>query len=1372
LRTLAARRPWQSRVGAETSAAAGGVILVTRFAIGAVLNYAFGVGLAWLLVPARFGVVSAVQNVLLLAAGLLTAGLPWALAIRVAQTHGDNEAAKPEFRTALIANLALGLLLGTAFMATQLVGQRLVPTSSDLLDLLVAAEMPMLAVNSALAGAAQGSRRFAGLGTMQGGEILLKCAAAAVLVAGLHTGPDGVALSFFLGTAGSVLIGLRTCRGLLPGRGPLASFSFLTDSGSIWFASASMTFLITADLLGLSVAGVAAGVTAAVLAGYQACSLLARASFYVSDALADAVFPFIAHSESLRDKHRWFMTAARWVPLLIIPVQVALFAAPGPVLRSFLPHHYSTPAAQVLLQVLAAGTLGALMTDMLTKSLFATGYGRQVGRRMPITVVTEVAGLIILVPRYGALGAAYSYLLASLAGVLLLVPLYRKALQVRLPSLRQLAAYIIGLAPTAAVFAVAGQAPTPIAWVLIVAGTLLFIIPARRMRLITDADITFLAGLRDRLRARTHPTDRTHPEVPTYPTDRTHPQGRTHPAVPPRPAARTRLLTRLAAHRADLGLAVFCCCVAGVALLYNIFNSPDVLYDEAAYTYAAQQVALGWHLTLDNQPLFVHPPLMFLLQAAWLSVTGHASSALPAAIRAARLLAASVGVADVLLITALAYRLAGGASPRQRRIVTGIVAVVAALDPVLTRYDRQDVIEPFALCVSLLTLHAAWALRNRGALAYVSVTGLLGGLALLTNEITICLVAVPPLFALLERNWPLLRRSAATLAIAVAFLGLFLLWAADLGLAGSFVTIQTYTLQRLVGLLQTTGLNVPGVSLVAALGRSFERYSSSYIVLAVGFAALVWCWSRKNTSAGNFLTAWLTASYAFGAYIVAIGTLNEQFFVYLLPACIVGSVLFANALLAGWLGRARRRAAALPGQPARVFWLPRAVAAAGCAGLVALSAVSWFTNYSSASDGVVLMDNFIATKLPACAAVNASGDSEKYSYLLGGRSFAFFSVGPAALADGVHYFILSPTDVAEQTGNMTPALSDWITSHGTRLADFPSAVYQSVQLWYVPASPYDPVADVVDIAAGQYVSTIGSHCGGYQVTNGPHGSFFYAYLGLGGKGVLGDPLSRVTAAGPGRYEQLFDGMVLAASPAASPTAQPTIRALPIVSTLAKREPAAYHRAGLPKVVAHATAAQRRGWLTNPSIRRFYLDGKRYTSSNYAAAVSRFGKPLGPPVAQPGGGVAQAFAGVVLDLPSKGASVHAESVTPAALAAKVLTVPAKARVPQSPPPLPNPNPLGPAQPTTAEPFLFDLGGALLLYASIFIVLAWRWTRDGGHRAPRDGDWPPHGGRRPPGADGWPPHGGYRPPGDGGYEPPGDEAWYPPGGWQPPGPGGPR
>ena len=94
-------------------------------------------------------------------------------------------------------------------------------------------------------------------------------------------------------------------------------------------------------------------------------------------------------------------------------------------------------------------------------------------------------------------------------------------------------------------------------------------------------------------------------------------------------------------------------------------------------------------------------------------------------------------------------------------------------------------------------------------------------------------------------------------------------------------------------------------------------------------------------------------------------------------------------------------------------------------------------------------------------------------------------MGPAALADGVHYFILSPERRHRAHGQHEPGAGE--LDHRTtarRLADFPSPVYQTVQLWYVPASPYDPVADVVDIAGGVYVNTVGSHCGGYTVTNG------------------------------------------------------------------------------------------------------------------------------------------------------------------------------------------------------------------------------------------------------------------------------------------------
>jgi hypothetical protein len=251
---------------------------------------------------------------------------------------------------------------------------------------------------------------------------------------------------------------------------------------------------------------------------------------------------------------------------------------------------------------------------------------------------------------------------------------------------------------------------------------------------------------------------------------------------------------------------------------------------------------------------------------------------------------------------------------------------------------------------------------------------------------------------------------------------------------------------------------------------------------------------------------------------------------------------------------------------------------------------------------------------------------------------------------------------------------------------------------------------VTDIADGVYVNTVGSDCGGYTVTDGPRGQFYVAYQARGGKQLLGDPLSRPVGAGRAPVEQFFDAMVLATSGSGGRA----VHALPVVAMLAKDSPGAYRRARLPPVRSRATAAERRRWLTNPSITRAYLDGEPMTPSSYAAAVRRYGEPLGPPAALSGAGVQQAFADVVLDVPAEGGSVHAVPVTPAALGAGVLGVPARARVLQQGPTLPNPYVPGPPEPTTAKPFALTLSAALLLYGGIVDRLAYR--RRGGPRTP--------------------------------------------------------
>ena len=74
--------------------------------------------------------------------------------------------------------------------------------------------------------------------------------------------------------------------------------------------------------------------------------------------------------------------------------------------------------------------------------------------------------------------------------------------------------------------------------------------------------------------------------------------------------------------------------------------------------------------------------------------------------------------------------------------------------------------------MGILVMHAAWSLRARGTFAYVSIVGLLGGLALLTNEIAVFLVIVPVIFALLEHNRPLIRQALLAFGISLRSLSL------------------------------------------------------------------------------------------------------------------------------------------------------------------------------------------------------------------------------------------------------------------------------------------------------------------------------------------------------------------------------------------------------------------------------------------------------------------------------------------------------------------------------------------------------------------------------------------------------------------------
>src|SRR5262249_27969526 len=110
----------------DETAAKGGVMLVTRFAVIALLNYALGVVLAWLLPKGEYGRVAAVQAALLLAAYVVNSGFPWIVATtEVRRSDLEPGHAGAVLRSSLLGNVGIGVALALGFVLLQASGVRL-----------------------------------------------------------------------------------------------------------------------------------------------------------------------------------------------------------------------------------------------------------------------------------------------------------------------------------------------------------------------------------------------------------------------------------------------------------------------------------------------------------------------------------------------------------------------------------------------------------------------------------------------------------------------------------------------------------------------------------------------------------------------------------------------------------------------------------------------------------------------------------------------------------------------------------------------------------------------------------------------------------------------------------------------------------------------------------------------------------------------------------------------------------------------------------------------------------------------------------------------------------------------------------------------
>jgi len=516
------------------------------------------------------------------------------------------------------------------------------------------------------------------------------------------------------------------------------------------------------------------------------------------------------------------------------------------------------------------------------------------------------------------------------------------------------------------------------------------------------------------------------------------------------------------------GAAILVLAFGGVA--WRIDRAPDVFTDEILYTRLGIRVASEGALVWDNgRPIFIHPPLYFLLQGFFSALTSdlartvYAPGDIFAAVHHARLLNALLAGATAVVLYLLGVRLKG----------TGLGLLLVALfvlDPFGVRINRRAMIETLAglLALSGMALVLTAGERDRRPMVRAIAAGMLMGTAVLTKD----LAFTAPLAVLLFGVWELRRTAyvdrrgstarliAPFVTAVIAFLSYAVvpLWASSTGYWDRFVRVKSLALQRLIGLVHTSGWNRPGVSLTEILMQRLETYGTSYFLLALGgLATLVILVLGRKARVGRLLGVWGLVVYPLFAFVALFGSGNDQFFYFLLlPAIIlIGyALVLLNAREWQWTPAQRRWIKATP---------------VGLLVVILLTNLFlWWTTYGVGSDdGYSRLAAYVEQNVPAGTPINASGDALKFRYFFPKHPVTNVGIPEAAVGSGVRYFVLAPKDVEGRFGNITPELADWITDHGVRLFSAEGASYGDIHLYYVepPAGAMTSAPDATDADA-------------------------------------------------------------------------------------------------------------------------------------------------------------------------------------------------------------------------------------------------------------------------------------------------------------------
>lgn len=456
-------------------------------------------------------------------------------------------------------------------------------------------------------------------------------------------------------------------------------------------------------------------------------------------------------------------------------------------------------------------------------------------------------------------------------------------------------------------------------------------------------------------------------------------------------------------------------------------RSYDVFIDEVTYLILSENVAGGEGVTLSGKPFFLHPPLFFLIEGPFLWLLPDPRFLIDE-LQNVRLLNAILAACTAVVLYAIAARTAG---PR-----LGLVAFAFfVIDAFVIKMNSRNLLETSAmLWVTLGYLCLLAGLRADPDAPtrrrYVLAVGVFFGLALLTKEMTAFLTLLPLGIAFLTR-WFAPRRSIfAAGVVAAATYALYPIVITLTGLAPTFLAQKLDGLLRFLGVMKTTGfVHGTGPSFIEAIVRNLDVFATTYALLGLGIPAcliLLAAHDRRRRLLGVFGVS----AYSLLAYSITLGTLEEQFFYFLVvPAFLSVPVAWATVLGSNpdTSGAIRRLMSRLPERGRQAA---RRLAAGALAISLGWSGIVWTEVHLTPDNGYEQLLDYLHREVPFGTEIGVT--SEPAEFILQGYVIDKVPDMKALTQTDADYVVVATKQIDDEYILEGRELYTWLATHGQR----------------------------------------------------------------------------------------------------------------------------------------------------------------------------------------------------------------------------------------------------------------------------------------------------------------------------------------------------